>query len=225
MPEVVTHDEWLTARKALLAEEKEFTRARDELARKRRELPWERVEKEYELDGPEGRRTLAQLFGAHSQLAVYHFMFAPDDEAGCRSCSFWADSFDRNVVHLAARDISLVAISRAPLEKLEAYRERMGWSFPWYSSFGSDFNYDYGVSFPAGGGEYNYRPYEGEGEREGVSVFAKDERGVFHTYSAYARGIDLLNTAYNFVDLVPKGRDEEGRSPQFWVRRRDEYGL
>ena len=225
MPEVVTHDEWLAARRALLAEEKELTRARDELGRKRRELPWERVEKEYEFDGPEGRRTLAGLFGGHSQLAVYHFMFGPDDEAGCRSCSFWADSFDRNVVHLTARDISLVAISRAPLEKLEAYRERMGWSFPWYSSFGSDFNYDLGVSFPPGGGEYNYRPYAGEGEREGVSIFAKDERGVFHTYSAYARGIDLLNTAYNFVDLVPKGRDEEGRSPQYWVRRRDEYGI
>ncbi|HSB39121.1 MAG TPA: DUF899 domain-containing protein [Gaiellaceae bacterium] len=225
MPEVVMHDEWLAARRALLAEEKELTRARDELGRKRRELPWERVEKEYEFDGPEGRRTLAGLFGGHSQLAVYHFMFGPDDEDGCRSCSFWADSFDRNVVHLAARDISLVAISRAPLEKLEAYRERMGWSFPWYSSFGSDFNYDLGVSFPPGGGEYNYRPYAGEGEREGVSVFAKDERGVFHTYSTYARGIDLLNTAYNFVDLVPKGRDEEGRSPQYWVRRRDEYGI
>ena len=224
MPEVVPHDEWLAARETLLAEEKQFTRLRDELGRKRRELPWEPVGKEYVFEGPEGRRTLAELFDGCGQLAIYHFMFGPDDEAGCRSCSFWADSFDRNVVHLKARDVSFVAVSRAPLEQLLAYRERMGWSFPWYSSFGSEFNYDFGVSFPPGGGEYNYTQHTGEGEREGVSVFAQDERGVFHTYSAYARGIDLLNSAYNFLDLVPKGRDEPATGfPQFWVRRRDEY--
>jgi predicted dithiol-disulfide oxidoreductase (DUF899 family) len=225
MPEVVSHDEWLAARKALLEEEKRFTRQRDELGRKRRELPWERVEQEYAFEGPEGRRTLADLFDGRGQLAVYHFMFGPDDAAGCPSCSFWADSFDRNVVHLAARDVSFVAISRAPLEKLEAYRARMGWSFPWYSSLGSDFNYDFGVSFPPGGGDYNFGSQRtGEGEREGISVFARDDGGVFHTYSALARGIDLLNTAYNILDLVPKGRDEPPeRNPQFWVRRRDEY--
>jgi predicted dithiol-disulfide oxidoreductase (DUF899 family) len=156
MPEVVSHDEWLAARKALLEEEKRFTRQRDELGRKRRELPWELVEQEYAFEGPEGRRTLADLFDGRGQLAVYHFMFGPDDAAGCPSCSFWADSFDRNVVHLAARDVSFVAISRAPLEKLEAYRARMGWSFPWYSSLGSDFNYNFGVSFPPGGGDYNF---------------------------------------------------------------------
>ncbi len=224
---VVTHDEWLAARKALLAEEKEFTRRRDELGRRRRELPWEPAG-EYVFEGENGPETLAELFGASSQLVVYHFMFEPEQDAGCPHCSFWADNFDPNVVHLAARDTRMVAVSKAPLDKLLAYRERMGWSFHWVSSFANSFNHDYGVGFALDEQDtpvYNYGSNTpGLAEREGVSVFAKDADGrVFHTYSAYARGIDLLNTAYNYIDLTPKGRDEEGRAPQFWVRRHDEY--
>ena len=224
--EVVQHEKWVEARKALLQKEKEFTRLRDELSAQRRALPWERVEKEYVFDGPNGEETLRDLFGGRSQLVVYHFMFGPDDDAGCKSCSFWADSFDPNVVHLKARDVSFAAISRAPYEKLAAYRERMGWGFRWVSSGRTDFNYDFGVSFAPDDQEkqiYNYgglRP--GIADREGMSVFYTDESGVFHTYSSYARGIDLLNAAYNYLDLVPKGRDE-GNSGQSWVRRHDEY--
>ena len=223
--EVVRHEKWLEARKALLAKEKEFTHARDELSRARRELPWERVEKEYEFEGVDGRRTLPALFDGRSQLVVYHFMFPPEWDEGCKHCSFWADNFDPNVVHLKARDVTLVAVSRAPYEKLAAYRDRMRWSFPWYSSGDGDFNYDFGVAFRNDSEPYNYGTMEaGFADREGVSVFAKDATGaVFHTYSTYARGIDLLNTAYNYLDLVPKGRDEEGRAPQFWLRRHDEY--
>ena len=223
---VVEHGEWLAERKELLAREKEFTRLRDELTRRRHELPWERVAKEYVFEGAEGRRTLSELFDGRSQLVVYHFMFEPGWDAGCKHCSFWADNFDPNVVHLKARDVTMIAVSLAPYAKLAAYRERMGWSFPWYSSAGSDFNLDYGVSF-AEEAEYNYGSQTvSNTEREGVSVFAKDPGGsVFHTYSAYARGIDLLNTAYNYLDLVPKGRDEEGQGPQFWVRRHDEYEI
>jgi predicted dithiol-disulfide oxidoreductase (DUF899 family) len=227
---VVTHDKWIAARKELLAEEKEFTRARDELSRKRRELPWEQVEKEYVFEGPDGPETLADLFDGRSQLIVYHFMFDPDWDEGCKSCSFWADNFDPVVVHLNARDATMVAISRAPLEKLGAYQERMGWSFKWLSSAGTDFNFDYGASFTP---EQLVEPLYNFGtlppniaEREGLSVFYRSESGdVFHTYSAYARGIDMVNTAYHYLDLVPKGRDEEsgfGR-PQEWVRRHDEY--
>jgi predicted dithiol-disulfide oxidoreductase (DUF899 family) len=225
--EVVGHDQWIEARKALLAEEKAFTRRRDELTRRRQELPWERVEKEYVFDGPEGKRTLADLFDGRSQLVIYHFMFGPDDAEGCQSCSFWADNFNPNVIHLKARDVTLVAVSRAPLDRLAAYEKRLGWSFEWVSSGQTDFNFDYGVSFSPADQErpvYNY----GSGspripEREGMSVFFKDEDGnIFHTYSAYARGIDLLNTAYNYLDLVPKGRNEGDRG-QSWVRRRDEY--
>jgi predicted dithiol-disulfide oxidoreductase (DUF899 family) len=227
--EVVAHDAWVAARTELLAQEKEFTRLRDELCRRRRELPWEAVEKEYVLDGAEGRQSLAELFDGRSQLVVYHFMFAPEDEEGCPHCSFWADSFDANVVHLKARDVTFVAVSRAPYPKLAAYRERMGWTFPWLAAGESDFNFDYCVSFTpeeqANGGVYNYVEQSSLlPDREGVSVFFKDEAGaIFHTYSAYARGIDLLNAAYNYIDLVPKGRDEEGRPPQFWVRRHDAY--
>ena len=224
---IVGHEDWIEARKALLAKEKEFTRVRDELSRQRRELPWERVEKEYVFDGQGGEVTLADLFQGRSQLVVYHFMFGPEDDAGCKSCSFWADSFDPNVIHLNARDVSFVAISRAPLEKLLAYRERMGWSFDWVSSAGTDFNFDYGVSFAPDDRSspvYNYGSLSpGIQDREGMSVFFEDEDGeVFHTYSSYARGIDLLNTAYNYIDLAPKGRDEGDRG-QAWVRRRDEY--
>jgi predicted dithiol-disulfide oxidoreductase (DUF899 family) len=224
---VVGHDEWLAARVELLAKEKEFTRARDELSRQRRELPWEAVEKEYVFDGPGGAETLADLFDGRSQLVVYHFMYEPERDLGCPHCSFWADSFDSNVVHLKARDTTLVAVSRAPVERLQAYRRRMGWSFHWVSSGGNDFNLDFGVSFPPEQQDervYNYGTrIPGPTDREGVSVFVRDVDAIFHTYSAYARGIDLLNTAYNYLDLVPKGRDEEGRAPQFWVRRHDEY--
>jgi len=225
---VVGHDEWLEARRELLAREKEFTRMRDEIGRRQRALPWEPVEKEYVFDGPDGRETLAELFDGRSQLVVYHFMFAPEDDAGCPHCSFWADSFDANVVHLNARDVTMVAVSRAPLAKLAAYQQRMGWSFKWLSSAGTDFNVDYGVSFaPQQRDElvYNFGTIApGLEDREGMSVFYRDEEGrLFHTYSTYARGIDMLNAAYNYIDLVPKGRDEEGRAPQFWVRRHDEY--
>ena len=229
MHQIVDHDEWLAARKELLAKEKAFTRQRDELSRQRRELPWERVEKQYSFDGPNGHSTLAELFDGRSQLVVYHFMFDPSWDEGCKSCSFWADNFDPNVIHLKARDVTLVAISRAPYAKLAAYKQRMGWSFDWFSSGETDFNFDFGVSFAPEDqekeGAYNYGslvPHNAD--REGMSVFFKAADGdVFHTYSAYARGIDLLNTAYNYLDLVPKGRDEERPHTQSWVRRHDEY--
>jgi predicted dithiol-disulfide oxidoreductase (DUF899 family) len=223
---VVAHDDWVASRTELLAKEKEFTRARDELTRQRQALPWEAVEKEYVFEGPNGKETLAELFDGCGQLIVYHFMFGPDDDVGCKSCSFWADSFNSNVVHLNARDVSFTAVSRAPTEALEAYRRRMGWDFHWVSSGGTDFNYDYGVAFtPEQHGQeiYNYGSLPpGIADREGMSVFAMADGKVFHTYSAYARGIDLLNTAYNYLDLVPKGRDE-GAQGQSWVRRHDEY--
>jgi predicted dithiol-disulfide oxidoreductase (DUF899 family) len=228
---VVSHDEWIAARKAFLAKEKEFTHARDELSRQRRELPWERVEKEYVFEGPEGKVSLADLFASKSQLIVYHFMFNPDDDEGCPHCSFWADNFDGIPVHLKQRDTTFVAISRAPMGKIEAFKRRMGWSFPWFSSHGSDFNYDFSASFTPeqlaqGTDFYNYRPGNaGMPDREGVSVFQRDENGdIFHTYSAYARGIDMVNGAYHFLDLTPKGRDEAGHEfTQFWVRHHDKY--
>ena len=225
---VVGHEDWVQARTELLAREKEFTRARDELNRLRRELPWEAVEKEYVFEGRDGPQSLADLFDGRSQLVVYHFMFEPEWNEGCKSCSYWADNFDRVIVHVNARDISMVAISRAPFAKLRAYQERMGWSFRWLSSFENDFNYDFGVSFRPEEFDqpvYNYGTLTpGMADREGVSVFFRGDDGrIFHTYSSYARGIDLLNTAYNYIDLVPKGRDEQGRS-QAWVRRHDEYG-
>lgn len=225
---VVSHEQWIAARKELLALEKEFTRQRDALTRRRRELPWERVEKEYLFDGPRGRESLSDLFDGRGQLIVYHFMFLPEWEAGCPHCSFWADNFDDNVVHLAHRDISMVAVSRAPFAKLDAYRKRMGWTFPWLSSGGSDFNYDFGASFrpeEQKANVYNYGTLvPGMSDREGISVFYKDENGaLFHTYSTYARGLDMMNTAYHYIDLTPKGR-EEGDRPQHWVRRHDEYG-
>jgi predicted dithiol-disulfide oxidoreductase (DUF899 family) len=227
--EVVAHGEWVERRKALLVEEKEFTRRRDELSRRRRELPWEPVSKEYAFEGARGRQTLADLFGGQGQLVVYHFMFGPEWDAGCPHCSFWADNFNPNIAHLAAIGVAMVAVSRAPYAKIAAYRARMGWTFPWLSSHGSDFNHDFGVSFSpeqiAGGAVYNYRPGNTDPEREGLSVFYRDEEGsIFHTYSTYARGIDIINTAYNILDLVPLGRQEEGRDPQYWVRRHDEYG-
>ena len=230
---VVSREEWTAARQELLAKEKEFTRRRDELSRARRALPWERVEKPYLFDGPDGKESLAQLFGGKSQLVVYHLMFDPSWEEACKSCSFWADNFERNVVHLAARDVALIAVSRAPLAKLEAFKRRMGWSFKWVSSGGNDFNQDYQVSATpeeAARGEYyyNYTRQKGEfGERPGISVFFKDPGGaVFHTYSCYARGLDMMNAAYHYLDLVPKGRDEADQKPHpmAWVRYRDRYG-
>jgi predicted dithiol-disulfide oxidoreductase (DUF899 family) len=214
------------ARTELLVKEKKFTRLRDELSAQRRELPWEPVDKEYVFEEAGGKRTLAEVFDGRSQLIVYHFMFDPDWDEGCPHCSFWADNFDPIIVHLKPVDVTMVAISRAPFTKIAAYKERMGWSFRWLSSFETDFNYDFGVSFqPETNVFYNYK-YQPtpEQEREGLSVFYRDEEGhIFHTYSAYARGIDLVNTAYNYLDLVPKGRTEEGRHPQYWIRRHDEY--
>jgi predicted dithiol-disulfide oxidoreductase (DUF899 family) len=224
---VVNHTDWIQQRRALLAKEKDFQRARDELAGARRALPWERVDKRYLFEGADGPRTLTDLFGARSQLAIYHFMFAPEWQAGCKSCTFWADSLDHVTAHLAARDVAFCAVSRAPYAKLAAYRERMGWELPWVSSAGSDFNYDYGVSFDTSKPEhvYNYERTAIDGsEREGLSVFARDGEEVFHTYSTYARGIDMLNVTYQILDLVPKGRDEDAFAfPMQWLRRRDEY--
>ena len=229
MHQVVPHEQWLEARKAFLAQEKAFTRERDRLSQARRDLPWERVDKDYVFDGPAGKQTLAQLFGSSSQLVVYHFMYDPEWDEGCKSCSFWADNFNGIPIHLRARDTAFVAVSRAPLLKLEAYRKRMGWSFTWLSSSDSDFNRDFGVEFTEEevekkGADYNYTVQDPfDTQREGVSVFYKDESGaVYHTYSAYARGIDLLNGAYNYIDLTPKGRDE-GEGNMAWLRRHDEY--
>ena len=228
---VVSPEEWLAARKAFLAKEKEFTRLRDELSRQRRELPWEKVDKRYVFDGPNGKETLVELFEKRSQLIVYHFMFSPEWDEGCPHCSFWADNFNGIGVHLNHRDVTFVAISRAPLAKIESFKKRMGWSFKWVSSFHSDFNYDFHVSFTPeqlrnGTALYNYTDSDpGDADREGTSVFYKDESGaVFHTYSAYARGIDLVNTAYNYLDLAPKGRDEDSLDgAQDWVRYHDRY--
>jgi len=228
---VVSREEWLAARTAFLAKEKEFTRLREELSRQLRALPWVEVEKRYVFDGPRGKETLADLFGTRSQLVVYHFMFSPEWDAGCKHCSFWADNFDGIDVHLAHRDVSFLVISRAPLDKIEAFRKRMGWRFKWVSSSQTDFNYDYQASFTPealrnGSAVYNYaRMTMDIADREGISVFYKDERGiVFHTYSTYARGIDIVNGAYHFLDLAPKGRDEEKLEfTQAWVKHHDRY--
>ena len=228
---IVSHGEWIEARKRLLAQEKEFTRLRDQLSQQRRELPWEKVEKTYVFDGVIGKETLADLFDGRSQLIVYHFMYGPDWDAGCPICSFWADNFNGIAVHLKHRDTSFVAVSRAPYEKLEAYRKRMGWNFKWVSSLSGDFNFDYHVSFTpeqvASEGFANYEMCKPWGpEIVGISVFFKSDDGeVFHTYSTYSRGVDMLNGAYHYLDLTPKGRDEanQGPNPQAWVRRHDEY--
>ena len=228
---IVSRDEWLTARRALLAREKEFTRQRDRLSAERRELPWVAVDKPYRFDGPDGPETLADLFAGRSQLIVYHFMFGPNWEEGCKSCSFLADHLDGAVVHLAQRDVTLVVVSRAPLARIQAFQQRMGWRFKWLSSHGSDFNADHQVSFAeaelaAGKVYYNYDwgPFPAD-EAPGVSVFHRNAAGaVFHTYSAYARGLDLLVGAYNSLDLVPKGRDEAHLPfTMEWVRHHDRY--
>jgi predicted dithiol-disulfide oxidoreductase (DUF899 family) len=230
---VVTREEWREARKALLAKEKELTRQSDELARLRRLLPWVKVDKSYVFDAPEGQKTLADLFGDQSQLLVYHFMFSPEWEEGCKSCSFLSDHLDGANWHLPQRDVRLLAVSRAPLAKIQAFRQRMGWRFDWVSSFGTSFNYDFAVSFPKEDVAkdqvaYNFTvgPAFGSEDLPGLSAFYKDEKGtVFHTYSAYARGLDHLVGTYNLLDLAPKGRGEEGLPfTMEWVRHHDRYG-
>ncbi len=230
--EIVSEAEWLIARKDLLTQEKEFTRQRDAVSAARRQLPMVKVEKNYFFEGPKGKETLADLFDGRSQLIIYHFMFGPDWEEGCKSCSYLADHFDGANWHLPQRDVTFVVISRAPLSKLEAYKKRMGWRFKWVSSHGNDFNFDYHVSFTKEDEQKNKAHYNytvGEfinDEMPGLSVFYKNKDGdVFHTYSTYARGLDILVGAYNFLDLVPKGRDEDHLDfTMDWVRRHDQYG-
>jgi predicted dithiol-disulfide oxidoreductase (DUF899 family) len=245
-----TRKEWLAARLELLKAEKELTHRSDELARRRQELPWVRIDKAYRFETDEGSASLADLFRGRSQLLVYHFMFGPDYTAGCPSCSSIADGFNGSVVHLANHDVTLTAVSRAPLAKLQAYKRRMGWTFPWASSFGTDFNADFRVRFTEeqqreGGGEYNFQreeawPKPGDDvgdaadmaamtgtdvatytrERPGMSAFVLEDGVVYHTYSAYARGVDGLWGMYQWLDRAPRGRNETG----IWWRRHDEYG-
>jgi predicted dithiol-disulfide oxidoreductase (DUF899 family) len=227
----VSHEKWLAARKALLDREKTFTHERDALSAARRELPWEKVEKTYVFEGPDGKETLDDLFGGRSQLIVYHFMFGPEWEQGCPSCSFVSDHIDGANLHLPHRDVTLLVVSRAPLAQIEAFKERMGWRFKWVSSYENDFNHDYQVSFTKdemAQGEVYYNYGMGEfpsDEAPGISVFYKDPTGaVFHTYSTYARGLDMLVGAYNYLDLVPKGRDEADLPwTMAWVRHHDRY--
>lgn len=231
MPKVVSHDEWLKARLELLAAEKEFTRQRDALTRRRMAMPWERVEKNYVFDAPEGRRTLADLFESRRQLLVQHFMLGPGWKQGCPSCSFMADHTDGMTMHLAHRDVTFVAISRAPLSEIERFRQRMGWRFKWVSSHGSDFNRDFGVSFTPeevakGAVHYNYGAWRhAHEELPGISVFARDDANeVFHTYSTYGRGVEVMMGTYSMLDLMPKGRDEERlKFTMEWVRHHDRY--
>jgi predicted dithiol-disulfide oxidoreductase (DUF899 family) len=227
----VSSDKWLEARLGLLAKEKQLRRQMDEIAQLRRELPWERVEKNYTFETGEGQKSLADLFNGRSQLIIYHFMFGPEWEQGCASCSLIGDHADGSTVHLAHRDVTWTAVSRAPLAKIDAFKKRMGWKFPWVSSHGSDFNFDYHVSFTQSEmerGEIYYNYANGrfpQSEGPGLSVFYKDEAGeVFHTYSTYARGLDVLLGTYNYLDLVPKGRDENSfEMPMAWVRHHDRY--
>ncbi|MEY2439101.1 MAG: hypothetical protein QOI34_486 [Verrucomicrobiota bacterium] len=229
-PEIVTETEWLVARKDLLTQEKQFNLQRDALSAARRKLPWVNIDKEYVFHGPKGKETLADLFEGRSQLVVYHFMFGPGWEEGCKSCSYLADHFDGANWHLPHRDVTLAVISRAPLSELEPYKKRMGWRFKWLSSHENDFNFDFHVSATEEEKAkeemfYNYKTDELRSEEmPGVSVFYKDSDGqIFHTYSAYARGLDVLIGAYNFLDLVPKGRDENPDSTMDWLRRHDAY--
>jgi predicted dithiol-disulfide oxidoreductase (DUF899 family) len=227
---IATRDKWLEARLDLLAAEKDLTRRSDEVAQLRRQLPWVRVEKNYVFEGPNGRETLADLFAGHSQLVVQQFMLAPGWEEGCKSCSFMADHTDAMTIHLEHRDVTMVAISRAPLAEIERFRRRMGWQFKWVSSYGTDFNYDFGVSFTPeqaaeGKVNYNYGSFpRGVDELPGVSVFYKDEADdVFHTYSTYGRGVEVMMGTYRMLDLTPKGRDEQEGRNMAWVRHHDRY--
>ena len=233
MHRIVSRDEWLVARKELLAKEKELTRLRDQLAAERRALPWVTVDKTYVFQGPDGTETLADLFGGRSQLIVRHFMFGPGWSEGCVGCSFEHDHIDSILVHLAQRDVSYVAVSRAPLSEIEAFKKRMGWRIKWVSSYGSDFNYDFHVSFTPdqvaeGEAYYNYANHTINGEElSGRSVFYKDANGnVFHTYSSFARGGEDMLTAYRLLDIVPMGRNETGPRHNLtdWVRHHDRYG-
>jgi predicted dithiol-disulfide oxidoreductase (DUF899 family) len=228
---IVSREEWIEARKTHMAHEKELIRARDRLNEERRALPWVKVDKAYVFEGPAGEATLADLFKGRPQLVVQHVMFRPDWEAACKSCSFWTDGFERMVPHLAARDTTMIAISLAAVEKLEAFKKRMGWTFDWFSSGNNDFNSDFGVTYTheqieKGEKKYNFgtTPFYGE-ELPGISVFYRDEAGgIFHTYSCYARGLDMMNAAYHYLDLTPLGRHEEGLSyPMAWLRLRDRY--
>ena len=229
--QIVTRNEWLEARKALLLQEKDFSKQRDKLSAARRELPWVAIEDEYIFDTNEGVKTLNELFGKHSQLIIYHFMIGDDWKEGCKSCSFWADNFNGIDVHLAHRDIGFLAISRASLSKINSFKSRMGWDFNWVSSAPSNFNRDFDVSFDpedikSGNATYNYRPMTSEmDELAGVSVFTKNSNGdIFHTYSTFSRGLDLLNGAYNYIDLTPKGRNEQDLSYSMeWLRHHDRY--
>lgn len=228
---VVSPAEWLAARKKLLAKEKEFTRLRDQLSRERREMPWEKVDKKYVFQGATGKQSLADLFGGRSQLIIYHFMFGPGWREGCPSCSFLADSFDAAAVHLAHRDTSFAVISRATLREIQAFQKRMGWKFNWLSSYGTEFNHDfqaYASKDEIAGGKsvYNYEQSEFPSEeRPGLSVFFQRDGEVFHTYSSYARGLDILLPTYNMLDMTAKGRDEEDLPwPMAWIRHHDRYG-
>lgn len=227
---VTSQKEWLIARKKLLAKEKKFSKLRDALNLERRKLPWVKVGKDYVFEGPKGKVPLSDLFCGKSQLIVYHFMFGPDWNEGCPHCSFWADHFDSVNVHIGQRDTALAVVSRAPWKEIAPFKKRMGWKFDWVSSFGNDFNFDLNVSFTPeqrknGTAVYNYRKLDMDiDEREGVSAFYRHKNGdIYHTYSSYERGIDLMNTTYNFIDLTAKGRDEKPGAAQDWVRYKDEY--
>lgn len=226
-PRIVSHNDWLVEHKAFLAEEKAFTRARDALSAKRRELPWVKIDTPYTFETLQGKESLSDLFAGRSQLIVYHFMLGSDWEQGCKSCSFWADNFNDIIVHLNHRDVSMIAVSSAPLSKIDAFRKRMGWNFNWVSSGGTTFNQDFGVS-PATreSVDYNFGTIKVKmDEMPGISVFAKGKKGaVYHTYSCYARGLDMLNSAYHYLDLVPRGRDEAGLSGTMsWLKHHDRY--
>ena len=227
---VVSQKDWIIARRKFLAKEKKFSRLRDALSLERRKLPWVKIEKEYVFNGPAGKATLGDLFDGRSQLLVYHFMFGPGWKEGCPHCSFWADHFDSVNFHIAQRDTTFAVISRAPWKEIAPFKKRMGWKFNWASSFGSDFNFDFNVSFTpeqirSGVLPYNYGKFKMEiDELQGVSAFYRDRNGdIYHTYSSYARGIDLMNTTYNFLDLTAKGRDEDPDATQNWVRYHDKY--
>ena len=229
-PNIVSPEKWLSARREFLREEKEYTKMRDRIAARRRELPWVKVDKTYIFESAGGRVSLADLFDGRSQLAVYHFMFGPGWEKGCKSCSYIADHLEPTVVHLKARDVTLTVVSHAPLSDIVPFKERMGWKFPWVSSHGSGFNQDYRVSFTPeeiarGKVEYNYGRIDfPQTEAPGFSVFAKDEQGtVYHTYSTFGRGVEQFMGAYTVLDLVPKGRHEDPEAPMSWVRYHDSY--
>ncbi len=229
-PHVVSREQWVNERRALLTREKELTHLTDEVSRQRRALPWVRLEKAYTFHGPDGEVGLADLFQGRSQLIVYHFMYGPDMKEACPSCSFVADHFDATLPHLGARDVALAAVSRAPYPKLEAFQRRMGWRFPWVSSSDTDFNFAFGVSSTEQQREpgrqlYNFGTSEFlQPEREGASVFARQDGQLFHTYSTYGRGVEALMGTYSYLDLVPKGRDEDGLDfAMAWVRYHDRY--